>query len=106
MGLSFTPRAPRRRRLPPREAQLRRRLTPLAAGCCARVAWSYCTYCPALRSLASLASDARETRGYALSGRDSCGPMPPPVPDEAADDRGDDRDADPPADAQPRADAV
>src|SRR5581483_2633670 len=55
-------RAPGRRRLPPGRARLRRRLTPLAAGCCARVARSYSVYCPSRRSLASFASSAPGTR--------------------------------------------
>src|SRR5207248_822123 len=55
-------RAPRRRRLPPGEARLRRRLTTLAAGCCAGGARSYYLYCPSHRPLASFASVARGTR--------------------------------------------
>src|SRR5581483_6983968 len=58
----ITSRAPRRRRLPPGEAGLRRRLTTLAAGCCVRSARSYSTYCPSRRSLASFASAVRGTR--------------------------------------------
>src|SRR5581483_1731024 len=55
-------RLPRRRRLPPSGAGLRRRLTTLAAGCCARSARAYSVYCPSRRSLASFASVARGTR--------------------------------------------
>src|SRR5258708_596738 len=64
------PRVPRRRRLPPGEAGLRRRLTTLASGCCARDARSYKTYCHSRRSLASLASAVRGTRGTQMM---SCG---------------------------------
>src|SRR5439155_25977050 len=38
---NLKPDTPGRRRLRPGEAGLRRRLTPLAAGSCARVAWPY-----------------------------------------------------------------
>src|SRR6266511_54745 len=62
IGISGLMRAPRRRLLPPSEARLRRRLTPLAAGCCAGVAWPYQLYCPARRRLASLARSVRGTR--------------------------------------------
>src|SRR5581483_2632315 len=55
-------RVPRRRRLPPSGAGLRRRLTTLAAGCCARSARAYYVYCPSRRSLASFATAARGTR--------------------------------------------
>src|SRR5947209_15496682 len=55
-------RAPGRRRLPPGEARLHRRLTTPAAGCCARDARSYYRYCPSRRALASFASVAPGTR--------------------------------------------
>ena len=48
-------------RLPPGEAELRRRLAPLAAGCFARGGCPYWMYCPARLALASFASDAPET---------------------------------------------
>ena len=48
---------PRPAGAPARRSRAPPRLTPLAAGCGARVAWSYVVYCPARRSLASLASD-------------------------------------------------
>jgi len=53
-----TPHVPGRLRLPPRGAGLRRRLTPLAAGCVALGACPYLTYCPSRLALASLASGA------------------------------------------------
>src|SRR5207244_3794815 len=53
--------APRRRRLPPGEAGLRRRLAPLAARCCARGACACLVHSGARRSLAPLAIDARGT---------------------------------------------
>src|SRR5581483_7626182 len=52
------------RRLPPGGARLRRRLTPLAAGCCALGPRSYHLYCPSALGLASFASGARGTRGH------------------------------------------
>src|SRR3972149_4693009 len=48
-------RAPRRHRLPPGKARLRRRLPPLAAGCFARVARPYFFVLSTLRALAFFA---------------------------------------------------
>src|SRR6266511_1677034 len=72
IGIRGLMRVPRRRMPPPGEARLGFRLTPLAAGACARGACPYCGYCPAHRSLGSLASDARETRRRSCFGRCSC----------------------------------
>src|SRR5205823_10728707 len=55
-------RVPRRRRLPPGGARLRRRLTPLAAGSVARGACPCLLHCAVRRSLGSFASGARGTR--------------------------------------------
>src|SRR6266540_2753336 len=55
-------RAPRRRRLPPGEAGLRRRLTPLAAGRCALGASPYLGVLSSRLGLASFSSGAREAR--------------------------------------------
>jgi len=52
------PHVPGRLLLPPGRAGLRRRLTPLAAGCFALGACPYVMYCPARLALASFASDA------------------------------------------------
>src|SRR5438552_732675 len=67
-------RAPGRRRLPPGEARLRRCLTTLAAGCCARDARSYYRYCPPLPALVSFPTVAPGSSPRRPTGCcDSCG---------------------------------
>ena len=56
-----SPHVPGRPRLPSGGAGLRRRLTPLAAGCVALGARPYSMYCPSRLALASLASGAPGT---------------------------------------------
>src|SRR5829696_2724780 len=62
-GNSGKPHAPGRRRLSPREARLRRRLTPLGCRILRLAALGRTEYCPARRSLGSFASSAPGTRG-------------------------------------------